>query len=246
MKLIVASEVVFKYAIEYMDTYYEYIPIIEYKLPEFDINECEELIAVQKCSWLPEYVFKSTKKLSIVNIEQLTEPLHEEMIMSEISFAEEKCGYKIKVYDYSPANCYILDKRGIKTQYHPHIPSQRDISFLSSLHIIDKKYDIGFVGALSDRRLNIINKLISAGIKVLIVNTFGPERDIKLASCKFLLNICYSDTYKIFNSLRCNRWLQSGFKVISEFSLDPLYSNNLYLTSYDNLVEYTKHLISTS
>jgi hypothetical protein len=246
MKLVISSDDVHKYAVEYMDTFEGFISIKLSELNNYDLKNCEEIIAIQKGIWLPDHIITMPIKISIANIEQLTCERNKEIFLRELSIFQQKCTYKPIIYDYSLVNCNILDNLGFITKYHPHSASQKDINFLCSLKGVEKEYDIGFVGAISQRRLKIINEIASLGVKVLIVTAFGEIRDIQLAKCKYLLNIRWSDDYEIFNSLRCNRWLQSGYNVISEESLGTIYNSNLFIAPYDELVNYAVNLIKNT
>ena len=84
------------------------------------------------------------------------------------------------------------------------------------------------------------------GIKVLICEDWGRERDINLAKCKYILNIHWNDEYKIFETIRCNRLLQAGIKIISEDSIDMYENPNLLKCVYDNLIKFTEDLIKNN
>ena len=232
-----------KYLIEYINTFKGYIPIIKDELNKYNLNECDEILALQSGIWLPDYIYSIVKNISIVNTEQLTDSRHERQICEETNIVKQKCGYDITIYDYSSTNCEILEKHGFKTKFYPCIPIKEEIDYLHSLHNLEKIYDVGFVGTLSNRRKKILDELSSIGIKVCISTDFGQERDCKMAMCKYILNIRWCDDYKIFNHIRCNRLLQSGYKVISEESLEMCNSCNLFTAPYENLVEITKTLI---
>lgn len=246
-KLIVSEDYAINYFIEYMLTFTEHKAINYSELCNYKLNDCEELIIVghnRGIDWLPLDILKSPKKISVLNLEQLTAKWREERVCHDIQSIQSKCGYQVKVYDYSPTNCTILENHGFNVRFHPYLPTLKDITFLHSLHSSKKEYDLGFVGGISPRRQKIINELAKAGITLIVIpELFGNERDMLLAKSKYILNIAWSDDYKIFNSVRCNRWLQAGYKVISEDGLDVFYNSNLFLTSYDNLVDFIKNLL---
>lgn len=248
MKIIVSSSFVFKYVTEYLDTFDGYISTIYDNLFNYDLNNCEELILVQWeiWKWLPEHIFKLPLKISILNTEQLVFEPHKNNIVENIKNLELKCGYKVTIYDYSKTNCKILEDNGFTSKYHEYISTPTETVFLKSLLNTEKKYDIGFIGTPSERRNNILNSLKQSGITILLLDSWGKERDIELAKCKYILNIHWNDDYKIFESVRCNRWLQAGFKVISEESYDIFPSDNLFVTPYNELTNFIQDILNKS
>lgn len=246
MKLIVSSSFVFKYVTEYLDTFEGYIPTTYENLFNHNLAECKELVLVQWSiwQWLPDYVFNLPLKLSIINTEQLTYSEHKSNFIKYITDLESKCGYKVTVYDYSKTNCKVIQENGFISKYHEYVSTKQENDFLKSLITGKYEYDIGFVGGINDRRIYIINELIKLGIKVLVIETWGYERDIQLSKCKYILNIHWNEDYKIFEALRCNRLLQAGIKIISEDSIDIYDNNNLFIFSYDNMVNYTEKILN--
>ena len=95
----------------------------------------------------------------------------------------------------------------------------------------------GFCGSKSSKRQKILDDLEKSGIKINIIKLWGDERDKELAKCKVILNIHYSDEYKIFESARCEPWLKLGVPVISEKSLDD--DPRCIVSEYDSLVQTT-------
>jgi hypothetical protein len=248
MKIIVCSLYVFKYITEYLNTYDGYISTIYDKLFNYDLNNCDELVIVQLdiWKWLPDYIFKLPLKISIINTEQLTCDNHKNNLINNIIELEKKCEYKVIIYDYSKTNCRIIEENGFISCYHEYISTKEENDFLKSLCTGNYEYDVGFVGGLNDRRLFILNELKKLDIKVLICEDWGRERDINLAKCKYILNIHWNDEYKIFETIRCNRLLQAGIKIISEDSIDMYENPNLLKCVYDNLIKFTEDLIKNN
>jgi hypothetical protein len=243
MKIIVASDFVYKYVIEYMQTFHEYIPTQVSRLHEYPLHTCEEMLVVQKGTCLPDYVFSYGFQINLVNIEQLTNNNNKEMVQMEVRLLESRTGKVVKVYDYSATHISIFQTMNIFAIHHPYKGPLQEVKFLESLRSIPKTYQIGFVGDRSPRRQHILDELQKEGIQVLIVEEFGEERDRKLASCEYLLNVCWSEDYLIFNALRCVRWLEGGHKVISELSIDIPEHPNLIVSSYDNLIHNIKSIL---
>jgi hypothetical protein len=85
-------------------------------------------------------------------------------------------------------------------------------------------------------RQNILDQLKAKGIEVLILDgDYSLNRDVQIGKSKLLLNIHYDTTYKVFETIRCEPWLSSGFPVISETSLDD--DPRAINVSYTNLVD---------
>jgi hypothetical protein len=243
-KLIVTLDDQMIYFIEYMKTFQDYIPITKNQLCQYDLNLCEELIAVQNGSWLPDYIYNFPCKISVVNTEQLSVSNIQKKVYDELTYLQNKSKSKLTVYDYSTENCKILNKLGFSNIHHPYNSTLDEINYLKSLHSIEKVYDIGFIGCLSMRRKYILDKLKENNIKVHYFELFGNERDVELAKCKYILNIHFQNDYQIFESIRCNRWIQSGFKVITENGFDCLDNPNLLILPYYSLIDSIINLIN--
>jgi hypothetical protein len=73
------------------------------------------------------------------------------------------------------------------------------------------------------------------GYSVNCITLFGEERDKELATCRIHLNIHHKEDCHLFESARCELWLQAGVPIISEHSLDN--DSRCTNVSYDELVE---------
>jgi len=201
-------------------------------------------------------------KIGLLNLE----PLNLENRISQI-----KCMYSlynIKVYDYSLSNIEILMENGITNiEYLPYFNTDSETKYLTNLYNnTEKIYDFGILtgcGApnnsimeLGPKRKKLVEYLTTLGFKVNIIKAWGEKRDKELAKCNIILNIhgqlhknnCWFDS-NIFEHLRCDRLLNSGFKILSEtsFSLDKEFVNkypNLKIINYldfFNLETYSKY-----
>ena len=79
------------------------------------------------------------------------------------------------------------------------------------------------------------------GYSVNCITLFGEERDKELAACRIHLNIHCEEDYQLFESARCELWLQVGVPIISENSLDN--DSRCINIPYENMVETTIQLI---
>ena len=142
------------------------------------------------------------------------------------------------VWDYSKANIDILRKHGVTAEHYPvgisSLHRQRLQDFLKA----PKEYDVGFSGSLSTRRKRILNGLTEKGLNVLYINNkIGDQRDAELAKCRVIINIHYNIDYQVFESVRCEQWLDVGVPVVSEKSLDD--DPRAITVPYDELVTAT-------
>lgn len=223
-----------KYFIEYMKTFTTHIPINSSDLDS--IETIDELLVVQNANWISDSVLRKTKKIKVVNTEQLCFLNVINRVLNELKTISERVGYPVNVVDYSRTNIDILSKHGIQCDLHEYISPPDEIAYLQGiLSRSEKHYDVGFVGYLNPRRKNVLDKLTEKGYKVLVTQTFGNDRDCMLAQCKVLLNIHCEQYFDIFESIRCNRWLSAGFPVISETSRDFPESEFLKLFTYEEL-----------
>jgi hypothetical protein len=165
----------------------------------------------------------------LYNTEQLSRSVNLERILLEIKQTSPK-----EVWDYSKINCSILKTHGIDAI---HVPIQIPKHYVEKCKTwrTEIKYDVGFCGQLSNRRMHILNALKEKGYSVHYITLFGEERDKELAKCKIHLNIHCEVDYQLFESARCELWLQVGVPIISEHSLDN--DSRCTNVSYDELVE---------
>ena len=191
-------------------------------------------------------------------------------IFPAINYNRKKCHKKfinfeqlsrpdiIKAYSALMKNNVPLIDYSIENLQHYkhaiHLPYQyydEEINRLSHYYqTLPKLYDVAFCGRSSPRRNNIIKMLKNMGLKVFIIKSWGDKRDRMIASCKILINIHCEDDYKIYESLRCDRWAFARMPVISEDNASP--QNNLldvkkyhlvYFYPYSNLATETSKLI---
>jgi len=184
---------------------------------------------------VPIYVYDRkghTGPFIYFNPEQLTRPCQVHEVVELIRTTKP-----IEVWDYSKINIEILKQYGIHASC---IPIQSPEPYLAKLRAwrTEILYDVGFCGALGDRREKILNELRAAGLRVhFLINIGGDARDEQLAKCKVMINIHFTDHYKIFELARCEPWLAIGVPVISENSLDN--DSRCINVAYDDLVKTT-------
>lgn len=176
-------------------------------------------------------------KFIFFNTEQLTRK-HYLKFVKEVSNSNP-----VEMWDYSLANIKILKDSGINSVHVPLISPKWYIDRI--LFWKTNEFDVGFCGHLSPKRKFIINDLKSKGLKVMCTNNeFGDARDKKLAKCKIILNIHYNDEYLIFEQCRCEPWIQAGYIIVSENSLDN--DDRIINVPYENLVNTCLKIIGNN
>jgi beta-1,4-mannosyl-glycoprotein beta-1,4-N-acetylglucosaminyltransferase len=148
----------------------------------------------------------------------------------------------IKYYDYSKSNIEILKYNNIDTSkfnYLPYCCLNEEVKTLTKLNNETTKiYDFGLIislgGDITERRNKVINFLIQNNFTVNIISGWDIDRDKELAKCKCILNIhgfcCIPSA--IFEHIRCDRLLASGFNILSE---ESLYLDDEFVKKYRNL-----------
>ena len=170
-------------------------------------------------------------KICLLNLEPLNLSTRIKVIINNYST------YKIKIYDYSLTNLKILKSNSIDNiELLPYICTNNETLYLKNLYeTTEKIYDFGIlsgcgapnnsINELGPKRRKLVEYLISIGFKVNIIKAWKEERDKELAKCNIILNIhgqLFENGYwldsNIFEHLRCDRLLNSGFKILSEES----------------------------
>lgn len=174
---------------------------------------------------VPRVVFLDPKiKAIYINMEQLTRDYYRKYYATIKSF-------NISIVDYSEGNRSLVGN-SILLRYQ-YLPEE----VLKLSPSCQKSYDVAFVGTGSPRRDLILNELRRRNIKVREIKDWGEERDQEIIKAKILLNIHYGDDYKIYESIRCDRFIFSGMLVISEISVTQ---NLLDVNELMIAVEYSR------
>ena len=153
-----------------------------------------------------------------------------------------------KLINYSLQNQLILKSHAQDQMlYLPYRCTQRENNILKSLLLQEsKEFDVAIVASMTPRRVSFVDSLLHSGVKVCIINNkFGLERDRLIAKCRCLLNIHANEDYTIFETLRCNRWLDVGMLIVSEPCSDIQENHHpcLKIVPTDRIAEYLKNLL---
>ena len=84
------------------------------------------------------------------------------------------------------------------------------------------------------------------GLKCVIANGWGDDRDDLIGQSKILVNVHFYDEFKVYESIRCDRWVMNKTMVVSETSLvpdDPVIKYVIFVP-YSRLVRKIVRLIS--
>jgi beta-1,4-mannosyl-glycoprotein beta-1,4-N-acetylglucosaminyltransferase len=180
-----------------------------------------------------------------------TEPLNIPVRLQNVLDILHK--YNFDYYDYSKSNIKIINDKFINTTnlvYLPYSYNKNEIDMLTNLNNnTNKIYDFGLIvgscGDVTERRKPIVDFLIQNNFSVNIISGWDMDRDIELAKCNIILNLhgFYTIPSDIFEHIRCDRLLMSGFKILSEksFYLDTDFKNkfpNLKIIEYNEFFNY--------
>lgn len=210
--------------------------ILVYQIPQIDFSQLNDKITVY-----------------FLNTEQLTRYGFRDIIRNMIlNFYSNYYMYltnKPILLDFSKGDIdfFLEDKsHDIQTIYLPYLPYKSEINYIRNLiESTPKEFDIGFIGSSSIKRMHMLHLMRLAGFSVYrIEEKWGEERDRELAKCRILLNVHCDDDFKVFECIRCDRWIFGGMKVLSETSLEKPYDNPfLRVDDYINLVTRAQEYI---
>jgi GR25 family glycosyltransferase involved in LPS biosynthesis len=178
-------------------------------------------------------------EISVLNIEPLNYKDNLDFLLN-IS----KKHNNIKFYSYSNSNIKILNDNYIfNTEFLPYNVNELEDYYLKELNKNNKEYDFGIIGYTpnfheSIRKKRIFDYLVNSGFRVNVIIGWNLKRDIELSKCKTILNIHSSKINtsgkhcEIFEHIRCDRLLSSGFNIISE---ESIHLDKNFIQKYPNL-----------
>lgn len=151
--------------------------------------------------------------------------LNSEQIISK-NFLEKFTNYinnGYNVIDYCDYHLKILKQ-------HINNDKTNNYIYLPAVHNYDKQltklskmcqdneiiHDVAICSMNSAYRENIVKLLEKNNIIVNNIVGFGDHRDIAISKCKILLNIHYDSHHRVYESIRCDRWILAGKIVVTE------------------------------
>ena len=149
-------------------------------------------------------------KSILFNLEQITPG------SSWLTPAYLKLLKRYQVWDYSQYNINQLGKLGISKVTHCPIGFSEKLQRIE--HLQDKDIDVLFYGSMNERRLQILEALVNAGLKAeAVFGVYGKQRDEMIGRSRIVLNIHYFPS-KIFEIVRISYLLANRVCVVSEDS----------------------------
>ncbi len=151
-----------------------------------------------------------------------------------------RLGRRHTVWDYSPRNAEILREAGLAQE-----PGMLPIGYAPLLTRIPEApredIDVLFYGSINPRRLQILQDLQTAGLKVhQAFGVYGSERDALIARAKVVLNLHYYDS-SIFELVRVSYLLANRKAVVAEChtatEVEAFLREGLFLAPYEGLVQ---------
>ncbi len=183
---------------------------------------------------LPQFLLDANNpQVYVLNTEQLSEP-------SRLAHIETLVRQGIKIIDYSLVNINILkSKISIASCFYiPYQYHEEEVKRLQQFSL-DPQDDVGIVSCNTPHRKAVLQQLISAGIKAVDICGWKDARDRQIGSCRILLNVHFESNFKIFEHIRCDRWLFAGKIVISE----PV--NDSTMLDIKDMVIFTASIVDT-
>lgn len=181
------------------------------------------------------YIDGKHRNIYMINTEQSTRPIWAMII-------KHYANKGLTVFDYDQYQTEIAKKMVPNAQiyYLPYQINKSETEQLTSLIMKSKKsYDVAFCATNnSKKRISLYNQLENRGLKLTDIYGWKDNRDQRIAQAKILVNIHHNNDYRIFEHLRCDRWILSGMLVVSEESLsDELMDckDLLIITKFENM-----------
>jgi hypothetical protein len=153
---------------------------------------------------------------------------------------------KFELWDYSKRNIKKFKELGFQNIKLFNIGFQKELVRLDLFR--PKDFDILFYGSVNERRKNILDSLLSAGVKIKILyGVYGRERDDYIERSKIVLNLHYYNSH-IFEVVRVFYLLTNSVAVVGEVNestyIDPLYKEGIVTSCYSDLVSNCLALIN--
>ena len=111
---------------------------------------------------------------------------------------------------------------------------------MKEIYNLPKTNNICIMSNLSDYRRKIVDQIKEKGYQIDEISGWKKERDEKLFTYKIIVNVSYSEEYRIMETIRCNRCIYNKMIVISNKKEDQdLYSLKDYMIfeDYDKLAD---------
>jgi hypothetical protein len=244
--ILICHRYVFQYVRDYLDVIglsshvILYLP--EQPLSQIPINDKNMYIFIQK---IPSCIYAKLQSVKenvyILNTEQTSRPDIEKQIKIDCSH--------FNLIDYSKCNIrYVHDNLNIPSSKCVHIPYRYQQNEVDKLKVFCqlKTYDVAICGCDGPYRAHINAQLAKEGITVKNVIGWKDVRDKQIGQARILLNVHYAQSYKVYEHLRCDRFIFAGQIIVSEDSLnqeDLDIKDLVYFEPYDSIVTKVKEIL---
>ncbi len=183
---------------------------------------------------LPYYPMQLPAESILYNLEQISP----ESSWLEPPFLELL--RQFRVWDYSQNNIVQLAQFDLLQLQHVPLGYVPQLTRIQQLTEQDQDIDILFYGSLNERRQQVIEGLVNAGMKVVSAsNLYGQERDDLISRSKIVLNLHYYAA-QVFEVVRVSYLLANRQFVISEACPDDpdavAFEGGLIFANYEDLV----------
>jgi hypothetical protein len=123
------------------------------------------------------------------------------------------------LWDYSPANIAAFRTAGLSGRIS--LVPVGTMPQLCRIPPADQDIDVLFYGALSERRLRIVQALKASGVAVqCLAGLYGAERDQWIARSKVVLMLRNDENYRIFEIVRAAYLMSNATTIVSEWDDD--------------------------
>lgn len=150
------------------------------------------------------------------------------------------------VWDYSEANIERLRLLGVRRVTHVPVGYVPQLTRIPS--VVHQDIDVLFYGAINERRKNILEELISRGLRIeFLSGVYREERDRYIARAKVVLNMHYYDA-SVFEIVRVSYLLANEKAVVAEVgdktTLESDIRDAVCSTPYVGLVDACVELVA--
>ena len=193
------------------------------------------------CNLLPAHAIPLSETAILYNLEQIYDD-SPWLTNGQLDYFK-----KYRVWDYNPSNVAAFQKFGVAVEHVLPIGYAQELSRITP--VAQRDIDVLFIGAINDRRREILGQIYSRGLKLMVgTNVYGPKRDELIARAKIILNTHLYEA-KIFEIVRISYLLANRCTVLSEFSSDPHtdaeFAAGVAFARYEDLATHASRLLAS-
>ncbi len=153
---------------------------------------------------------------------------------------------RCRVWDYSDANIEKL--RSLSVSRIQHVPVGYVPQLTRIPRLAQQDIDVLFYGAINERRKNILEALISRGLRIeFLSGVYREERDHYIARAKLVINLHYYGA-AVFETVRVSYLLANEVAVVTELDdstkIDPDLREAVCGVPYERLADACVELIN--